>query len=165
MVVNGLLTAVRGLVAHSVVGRRVTNVLLSLQTDKEGKQTWSEHYPPMPTKCCGAAVVCSGNSLVVAGGLTGDDTAVVVEVMNTNSLQWFTASSLPHYFNSASATVCGDSLYLMGGLTVDASGEDGSLSVLTCSLTALQVLPLAVTIGQDEGSLNRALTHRVEESR
>ncbi len=127
--VNGLLIAVGG---SDGVG--ATNIIFSL-TGKEGEQTWSKHYPPMPTKHSCSAAVCYGNSLIVAGGHTNDHTAVAVEVMDTSSLQWFTASSLLHYFNLASATVCGDTLYLMGGC--DKSGADGSLSVLTCSLTAL----------------------------
>ncbi len=130
VMVNGELTAVGG-----ALRCRATNILFSL-TRTEGEQTWYEHYPPMPTKRRSAAVICSVNSLVVAGGLTDNNTAIAVEVMNTSSLQWFTASSLPHHFNNASATVCGDTLYLMGGY--DNPGiSDGSLSVLSCSLTAL----------------------------
>ena len=87
----------------------------------------------MPTKHWDPAVVCSENSLVVAGGNRGDDTLVAVEVMDTSSRQWFTASSLPHNFYDVSTTICGDNMYLMGGYGV----SEGSLSVITCSLTAL----------------------------
>ena len=91
--------------------------------------------PPMPTKRYGTAVVCSGRSLVVAGG-TGDSITILstVEVMDTESPQWFTASSLPHPLYEASATICGENLYLLGGF--DQSGYE-TKSVFTCSLSAL----------------------------
>ena len=57
-----------------------------------------------------------------------------VEVMNTDTLKWSTASSLPYGLFDASATVCGDRVYLVGGC-----GQDGrsTKTVLTCSLSAL----------------------------
>ena len=58
-VVNGLLTAIGGR-----LGGNVTNQLLSLT----GEGKWVERFPPMPTKRYGTAAVCSGKSLVVAGG-------------------------------------------------------------------------------------------------
>ena len=65
--------------------------LLSL-TDK-----WTRQFPPMPTKRRLTAVVCSGKSLIVAGGLGEEDKNLsIVEVMDTEILQWSTASSLPH---------------------------------------------------------------------
>ncbi len=130
VVVNGVLTAVGG--EDNTL--KPTNVLLSL-IGSGRQQKWTEHYPPMPTKRWGPAVACSGNSLVAAGGYSGGYTLVAVEVMYTSTRQWFIASSLPHYYNFASATVCTDTLYLMGGF--EKAGKEGSLSVLTCSLTAL----------------------------
>ena len=62
-VVNGLLTAIGG-----GLGTEVTNRLLSLT----GERKWVEQYPPMPTKRYSAAAVCSGKSLVVAGGSRED---------------------------------------------------------------------------------------------
>ena len=38
-----------------------------------------------------------------------------VEVMDTETLQWSTASRLPHTLNEASATLCGDQVYMLGG--------------------------------------------------
>ena len=129
-IVNGLLTAVGGWKSA-----KPTNTLLSL-TGEGSRRKWSEHFPPIPTKRWLTAVVCSGRSLVVAGGKGGDnDTRLsTVEVMDTESLQWFTASSLPHPLTEASATICGENLYLLGGF-----GESGTPtnSVFTCSLSAL----------------------------
>ena len=128
-VVNGLLTAVGGEQSD-----KPTNTLLSL-TWEGSKRKWSEHFPPMPTKRCLTAVVCSGRSLVVAGG-TGDDYTRLstVEVMDTESLQWFTASNLPHPLTRTSATIYGENLYMLGGF--DQSGHE-TKSVFTCSLSAL----------------------------
>ena len=127
-IVNGLLTAVGG-----VQSGNPTNTLLSL-TGEGSRKKWSKHFPPMPTKRYWTAVVCSGRSLVVAGG-TGDNYTRLstVELMDTESLQWFTASSLPHPMTEASATICGENLYILGE-----HDQRGLIkSVFTCSLSAL----------------------------
>ena len=127
--VKGLLTAVGG--KQSL---KPTSTLLSL-TGEGSLRKWSKHFPPMPTKRYVTAVVCSGLSLIVAGG-TGDNDTILstVEVMNTENLQWFTASSLPRAFTEASATICGENLHLLGGEIV--SGRVTN-AVFTCSLSAL----------------------------
>ena len=85
--VNSLLTAIGGKTSNY----EVTNSLLSLTDNK-----WTKQFPPMPTKRWLTAVVCSGRSLVVAGGWgEGDKRLSTVEVMDTKTLQWSTASSLP----------------------------------------------------------------------
>ncbi len=86
----------------------------------------------MPTKRGFTAVVYSGKHLVVIGGEGGNRT---VEVMNTETREWFTASSLPLTLTltEATVTIVGDKIYLVGGY--DMSGM--TTSVLTCSLTAL----------------------------
>ena len=89
----------------------------------------------MPTKReLTAAVVCSGKTLVVAGGR--DDryiTLDAVEVMDTDTLKWSTARRLPVPLSQASATVCGDKVYLVGGW-INGSPRD---HIFTCSLSAL----------------------------
>ena len=127
-ILNGLLTAVGGRRSG-----KPTNTLLSLSGEGSWRK-WSEHFPPMPTKRSSTAVVCSGGSLVVAGGTRDDDIELsTVEVMDTESLQWSTASSLPCPLIEASATICGENLYVLGGF--DLSGQ--SKAVFTCSLSAL----------------------------
>ena len=127
-VVNDLVTAVGG------YNFFLSNTLSSLVEDG-GRKKWVEHFPHMPTKRKRAAVVSSGKALVVAGG-EGEwwTKLTTVEVMNTDTLQWSSASSLPHPLSDASATVCGDRVYLVGGC-----GEDGhsTKTVLTCSLDTL----------------------------
>ena len=74
-VVSGLLTAIGG--------RLGINQLFSLT----GEGKWVERFPPMPTKRYGTAAVCSGKSLVVAGGSEGYGKPLhIVEVMDTETL-------------------------------------------------------------------------------
>ena len=63
-----------------------------------------------------------------------------VEVMNTETLQWYTASSLPHPLYQGSATLCGDQIYILAGFYCDGTHFNDakySRSVFTCSLAAL----------------------------
>ena len=125
-VVNSLLTAIGGKTSND----EVTNSLLSLTDSK-----WRIRFPPMPTKRWLTAAVCSGRSLVVAGGNGERDKDLsTVEVMDTETLQWSTASSLPHPLYQASTTLCGDQVYMLGGF--DQTNKQ-SKSVFTCSLAAL----------------------------
>ena len=84
----------------------------------------------MPTKRWLTAVVCSGKSLIVAGGSgrsgRRDKDLSTVEVMDTETLQWSTASSLPHPLCHATTALCGDQLYVLG-----------IKALITCSLDAL----------------------------
>ena len=122
--VNSLLTAIGGETSNY----ELTNSLLTLTDNK------TKRFPPMPTKRRLTVVVCSGRSLVVAGGVgKGGKELSTVEVMDTETLQWSTASSLPHPLYHASATLCGDQVYMLGGW----GQNEQSKSVFTCSLAAL----------------------------
>ena len=134
VVFNGVLTAVGGRDSSG----NDTNKLLSLV----GKGKWVEQLPCMPTKRYNTAAVCSGKTLVVIGGHSGGGLKTV-ELLDIDSLQWFIASELPHPLSEASATVCGDNLYLVGGW-----GNDGPTnSVLSCSLSALVQSAKPATLG------------------
>ena len=133
VVVNGVLTAVGG---YSL---GYTNKLLSLV----GEGKWVEQLPCMPTKRRNTAAVCSGKTLVVIGGYCGGRLKTV-ELLDIDSLQWFIACELPHPLTQASATVCGDNLYLVGG--VDKDGNS-TTSVLICSLSALVQSAKPATLG------------------
>ena len=106
-------------------------------THSRGRK-WSKEFPPMPTKRWFTAAVCSVKSLIVAGGTTGagkyKDNLATVEVMDPKTRQWLTASSLPHPFNWASAVICRDRLYMLGGIDTN----EKTKLVLTCSLPDLQ---------------------------
>ena len=126
-VINGLLTSVGG---SNIRGP--TNTLLSLTREGERKQ-WSEVFPPMPTPRSHTACITTEKALVVVGGYAGVYDLSTVEVMDINSKQWTIVCPLPQKLNSSSVIVCGDSLYLAGGLTRGI----GSTSVFTCSLPDL----------------------------
>ena len=121
-VIKGLLTAIGG---H---GGGQQNKLLSL-VDKK----WVEQFPPMPTKRHSTAAVTTQHHLIVAGGWGGSNRLNTVEVMDIQTLVWSTAASLPHPYSNASAAICGDQLYMLGGFDNDGRTK----SVLTCSLTSL----------------------------
>ena len=124
--VNSLLTAIGG--KKSIFER--TNSLLSFTGKK-----WTEWFPPMPTKRWLTTAVCSGRSLIVAGGLgEGDKRLSVVEVMDTETLQWSTAHSLPHSLCDELAAIRGDQVYMLGGFD---QSKKYTKSLFTCSLAAL----------------------------
>ena len=127
-VVNGLVTAVGGWLSGNY-----TNTLFSL-IKEGGRRKWVEHFPCMPTRRALTAVVCIGKVLVVAGGqgggLTQPNMLATVEVMDTDTQKWSTASNLPRSLSHDSAVVCGDSVYLV-------SGQKNTKSVFTCSLSEL----------------------------
>ena len=132
-VINGLVTAVGGWLIdkHTEI---LTNTLLSLVASEGGKYKWVEHFPSMPTKREVTAAVCSGKTLVVAGGRDDMYTTLnVVKVMDTDTLKWSTARSMPVPLSQASATVCGDKVYLVGGWI---NGYPRN-HIFTCSLSAL----------------------------
>ena len=130
-VINGCLTAIGGCTKFCDT-ETYTNKLLSLQNNK----AWIEIFPAMPTKRRDMTAVTSKEHLMVAGGMRGpfiNSSIATVEVMDVKTLVWSTVASLPHPYTGASATICGDQLYMLGG-----SSDKGEMtSVLTCSLTEL----------------------------
>ena len=122
-VIRGLLTAIGG-----VKSGIPQNKLLSI-VDKK----LVERFLPMPTKRFNTAAVTTQHHLIVAGGYNGSKDINTVEVMDIETLVWSTAASLPHPYSSASAAICGDQLYMLGGFDKDGR----TMSVLTCSLTSL----------------------------
>ena len=125
-IIDGLLTSVGGL----KVG--VSSMLFSL-SESESKE-WSDIFPPMPTSRDCVTCVTTKEALVVAGGDKGffSWSSTNVEVMNINTQQWSAVASLPQKCTSPSATICGDSLYLVGG-----NISTAAKSVFTCSLPDL----------------------------
>ena len=157
-VINSLLTLIGGLKSgkHGVVH---CDSLLSLTGEGQDKK-WVEHFPPMPIKRSQPAVVCNGKSLVVAGG-DGDDygTLNTVEVMDTETLQWSSASSLPGDNSSCRtgfATICGDQIYVRCGKRVQWTHE-----IVTCSLTDL--LQSCQSTPQSPQSQSRSLGAQLEQ--
>ena len=106
VIINNALTTIGG----RGPPKSVTNTLLSLVGS-----SWEEVLPPMPTHRQHPAVANTPTHLVVAGGqqsLLGGGIATV-EVLNTKTLQWSTASSLPKADSFPQMTPCGGCLYLV----------------------------------------------------
>ena len=137
-VINGWLTAVGGYTYpdHS-------NDLFSL-TGEGSDRKWTKKFPPMPTKRRWTTSLCTGTTLIVAGGWgVGTKHLSTVEVMDTETNQWSTAADLPAPMRYASATVCGDQLYLLGGVMYSIyvkSAYTSSVSALlqSCVLSSLE---------------------------
>ena len=121
-VINGWLTS---------VGGEDSSELLSLSLTGEGEhRKWTMKYPPMPIKRWETTVMCTGTALIVAGGWgEGGVPLATVEMMNTENHKWSTAADLPQPMHGASAAICGDCMYMLGGVSTQ--------SVYTCSVSAL----------------------------
>ena len=135
VVVNNLLT--------TVGGRQNFNKLFSLCTT-EGN--WVERFQPMPQRHVCPAAVCTGQALVVTSGYNEHGEAQhTVDVMDTNTLQWFTAAAnLPKEIGfSSEVTVCGDTLYILGRIMTWVADPARSAlnpettAVYCCSLQAI----------------------------
>ena len=95
---------------------------------------WTHPYPDMitPRESCSAVVY--NQYLVVAGGVgPGDDYLSSVEVMNTDSKQWYTGPSTPIAWDAMKTAIVDDTCYFMGGCIVN----DYANKVYSVSLPAL----------------------------
>ncbi|CAI7999181.1 Kelch-like protein 9 [Geodia barretti] len=130
-VVRGKLTAIGGKQSY-----KATNTLLILPQDRPGifQQKWIEQFPPMTYRRNAPAVATTNTSLIVAGGWGPDDKKAPVEVIDILTLQWSTVASLPLPLWNATATICGDRLYIGGGLS---SGWNTTKSVVMCEVKDL----------------------------
>jgi serine/threonine protein kinase len=127
-VINGCLITIGGFSYHNYF-----NELFSLTSKGSGRR-WTQQFPPMPTKRRQTTSLCTGTALIVAGGEgEGGRGLLTVEVMNTGTHQWSTAADLPRPMYLASATVCGDQLYMLGGVV----NSHYVKSAYTCSVSAL----------------------------
>ena len=130
VVINGCLTTIGGdFFPYS-------NELFSL-TGEGSDRRWTQQFPPMTTKRRWATSLCTGTTLIVAGGwgvgYGAPRDMSTVEVMDTETHQWSTAADLPKLMRRASATVCGDQLYIMPSGVEDRDVQ----SAYTCSVSAL----------------------------
>ena len=130
VVVQHMLTMVGGQLRSG----EATDSLLSLKGEEKDKK-WLLHFSAMPTKRYYTAVVCSGHSLIVAGGRDDcNSLATSVEILDTDTQQWSIASSLTHPFSEATISICGERLYMLGG---NDQTSYCSNSVLSCSVSEL----------------------------
>ena len=111
-----------------------TNKLWSLDVEADNAtDKWIDKLPGMPTKRAFTVALNTGAHLIVAGGV-GGAFLTTVEIMDIAKSQWMTATDLPQKMWGVSGTLCGDSVYLLGGF-----GENNiDLStVFTCSVKSL----------------------------
>ena len=125
-VVNGLLTAIGG---RHLSRDKATKTLLSLTQ----QQKWTEQFPQMTYYHNVPAVTCTSTSLIVAGGYGPDEEWAPVEVMDTDTLCWSTAASLPYPWHEGTVTICGDRMYIAGGIEKGVTTN----SALTCVVSEL----------------------------
>ena len=130
-VIHGFLTAIGGR-----KGSAILNELFTLMVNPVMHPKWVEYFPPMPTKRSHTAAVTTIHHLIVAGGENGSNQLDTVEVMDIETLVWSVAASLPHPYSYASATICGDQLYMLGEHERDFGVREYQL-VLTYSVTKL----------------------------
>jgi serine/threonine protein kinase len=126
-VVNNLITLIGG-----DCDGKTTNKLFSL-TRRAGMTRWTELLPPMPTKRRSVSSLCTGTTLIVAGGVGDEHVLATTEVMNTETRQWSTAIDLPEpmYFGSLIRT--NDRIYVTGRCN---KYMKHMKSAYTCSLSA-----------------------------
>lgn len=131
VMVGGILTAI------GVDESRSHNVNILLcylaATDSEpSSHKWSERFPVMLTKRYNPAAVCSEQIVVVAGGnLESGEKSNIVEVMDTTNQVWFVTPGLPVPISQASAVICKNNVYLIGGVDNDRKWVN---LVLTCNI-------------------------------
>ena len=129
VVVNNLLTTIGGRDS----GDKLTNQLFSLTGEGRSK-IWREMFQSMPTKRSLSVVVCTGQALIVAGGLDqGLKKLRTVEIMDIDTKEWSSAADLPEPLYEASITICHNRIYIIGGW----NDSEPTKSVYTCTLTDL----------------------------
>ena len=103
-------------------------------------QEWTHPYPEMPTARSSCSTVVYKKWLVVAGGKsTGGSVLSSVEVMNTDTKQWYAGPPTPTPWSCMRTAVVGDMCYFMGGVILGISTDKVytvSLSALTSGLTS-----------------------------
>ena len=108
-IIQGHLTLIGG--ADAVTGK-ATGKLSTYVNDH-----WKEIYPPMPTPRYWLGVALEDNLLITAGGKCADTALSTVEVLNTESKQWYSLNSLhlpePIYF--CDMTISSGYVYIGGG--------------------------------------------------
>ena len=118
-VVNEKLTTIGGRKPSS----SIINTLFSLNENG----LWVPLLPAMPTERFNPAAVTTSTHLIVAGGSTSQAETAKVEVLDTKTLQWFTACSLPKVVANPPMTLCDGFLYL----------SNSTNTVYSCSVEGL----------------------------
>ena len=127
-VVNNQLVLVGG---KDVQTGKVTN---KLGVWNEQSKRWTHPLSPMTTACRLPSVATHNNRwLVVMGGFDGKTDLSRVEILDTDSTQWYHAASLPQPLSQSLPAIIGNMCYLLGGYTV----RGGSKKVFSVCLDDL----------------------------
>lgn len=119
----------------TAVGGKNTSKLLSFVEDDEGVEKWEEIYPPMSMERFNTAAAYSNGLLIVAGGFgRGWSSVPDVEILNVTTHVWSPARTLPYPIYSATAAVCNNCVYVVGGYFEKARGH---FSALACPMNNL----------------------------
>ena len=98
--------------------------------EEEGR--WKQVLPPMPAGRAWPAVISHNNLLLVTGGVADDATTVLntTDVLDLTTMKWITHEGLnlpvPLWWHQLA--LCGEYLYLVGGMKVFKSQEDSNSS-------------------------------------
>jgi hypothetical protein len=140
-VIDGQLTTVGGFVREGFpVESMNSDKLFSLSGEGSDKK-WIEKFPPMPTKRYAVSTLYTGKALIVAGGRFVREVLTAVEVLNTETKQWHTASNLPQPLCQSSLILCDDLVYLLGGYNDELCS---SVAAYSYSLNTL-ILPKSIS--------------------
>ena len=86
----------------------------------EDSRKWTHPYPDMTTPRSYCSVVTYEEWLIVAGGYEdGEKLLSSVEVMNTDSKQWYAGPPTPVAWTEMKTAIVGDTCYFMGGWIED----------------------------------------------
>ena len=134
-VVNNQLVLVGGTDVHS---SKVTN---QLGVWDEQSKRWTHPLPPMTTACHTPSVATHKNRWLVVMGGRGEDKTYLsrVEILDTDSTQWYHAASLPEPLYSAEPAIIGNMCYLLGGYTQAGVSSKKAFSVCLDNLISQAV--------------------------
>ena len=107
-IVNDKVTTIGGCTWDS----RATNTLVCLEDQG------NELLPPMPTARIRPATVTTPTHLIVAGGTEVSGVLSTIEILDTNTFQWSSASSSPKALECPHMSLCGEHLYLSEHKTI-----------------------------------------------
>ena len=104
------------------------------------KKQWTHPYPEYKTRRSSCSAFVYKEWLVVVGGMMFPSAFLsFIEVMNTNTKQWYAGPQTPRPLSCMKTAVVGDTCYFMGGGIYDDSTDKVyimSLSALTSGLTS-----------------------------
>ena len=91
----------------------------------EEESRWKQVLPPMPTGRFCPGIICHANLLLVTGGFAEDTT----DVLDLTTMKWTTPEglNLPIPLYRPHLALCGEYLYLLGGMKLFKGQEDSGL--------------------------------------